>query len=149
MSLHSYSRCWIHLVWGTLKREKTLAREARQQVSRFLYDYARSKSIPMEINFVNADHVHSLIDLPPGVTIEEAVKLLKGASSHWINQERVTRTKFSWARGYGAFSVSQSHVQKVKDYIQGQEEHHRQRSFGEEYARILGAYGMREEPENR
>ena len=149
MPRHSYTRCWIQLVWGTLKREKTLIREARQSVSRYLCDYAKSKSIPMEINFVNADHVHVLIDLPSSMRIEEAVRLLKGASSHWINQERMTPAKFSWARGYGAFSVSQSHMQKVKEYIQGQEEHHRKKSFSEEYTRILGVYDLQEEPEDR
>ena len=149
MSLHSYSRCWIHLVWTTLKREKLLPKDARRRISRYLYDYAKSKSIPMEINFVNADHVHVLIDLPSGMPIDEAAKLLKGASSHWINQERITPAKFAWARGYGAFSVSPSHLKRLQEYIEGQEEHHRTRSFRQEYTRILGAYGLREEEENR
>ena len=149
MSLHSHTRCWVHFVWTTLKREKLLNKDARAQASKFLYDYAKSKSIPMEATFVNADHVHALIDLPAGMTIENAAKLLKGASSHWINQERVTPAKFSWGRGYGAFSVSQSHIQRMKEYIRDQEEHHRTKSFNEEYTRILGAYGLREEEENR
>ena len=119
MTLHSYSRCWIHLVWATLNREKLLARQARTQVSQYLYNYAKSKSIPMEVNFVNADHVHALIDLPSGKTIEEVMKFLKGASSHWINQERITPAKFSWGRGYGAFSVSQSQVGESSNTSEG------------------------------
>lgn len=144
MSLHSYTRCWVHFIWTTRNREKVLARDARVQISQFLYRYAKSKSIAMEINFVNADHVHALIDLPTGMTIEQVVKLLKGASSHWVNQERVMPAKFSWGRGYAALSVSQSHKQRVAEYIRNQEVHHRTKSFRVELTRILGAYGLHE-----
>ena len=78
MSVHSYSRCWLHLVWGTHRREGLLPREAAMKVSHFLGEYAASKDIDMKINFVNADHVHVLIDLPTSLAIEEAVRLLKG-----------------------------------------------------------------------
>jgi REP element-mobilizing transposase RayT len=64
MSLHSYSRCWLHLIWGTLNREKLLPKEAAARVSRYLTEYAEGKGFYMKINYVNADHVHALIDLP-------------------------------------------------------------------------------------
>src|SRR5205085_5585759 len=85
MSVHSYSRCWLHLIWGTLNRERVLRKDAAARVSRYLSEYAETKNIYMKINFVNADHVHALVDLPTGLTIEELVQLLKGSSSHWIN----------------------------------------------------------------
>jgi REP element-mobilizing transposase RayT len=87
------------------------------KLSGFLYEYSQSKDIYMKINYVNADHVHALIDLPTKYSIEETMKLFKGASSHWINQERIIAAKFSWGRGYGAFSVSQSNVKDVSKYI--------------------------------
>lgn len=150
MSLHSYSRCWIHLVWATLNRERMLDEEARRKVSRFLSEYAESKGIYMKINWVNADHVHALVDLPTGLTIEEVMQLLKGSSSHWINESRLVPAKFAWGRGYGAFSVSQSGVDEVTKYIANQEEHHRTRTFAEEYAKIARAYGLKwEEDKNR
>lgn len=86
MSLHSYSRCWLHLIWGTLNREKILPKEAASRVSRYLTDYAKDKGFYMKINYVNADHVHALIDLPTGLSIEELMQLLKGSSSHWVNE---------------------------------------------------------------
>jgi REP element-mobilizing transposase RayT len=125
---------------------------AAAKLSRFLYEYAQSKNIYMKINYVNAEHVHALIDLPTKYSIEEAVKLLKGASSHWINQNRIVPGKFAWGRGYGAFSVSQSNVEEVSRYIANQEEHHRKKSFAEEYERFIRAYGLEwrdEEKENR
>jgi putative transposase len=69
MSAHSYSRCWIHLIWGTLNREKLLNRDAAAQVSRYLNDYAKTKGVYIKINYVNADHVHALIDLPTNLSI--------------------------------------------------------------------------------
>jgi REP element-mobilizing transposase RayT len=64
MALHSYSRCWVHLIWGTLNREKVLNKEAAARVSHYLHEYAETKSLYMKINYVNADHVHALVDLP-------------------------------------------------------------------------------------
>ncbi len=96
MSLHSYSRCWLHLVWGTLGRDRLLQKEAAARVSHYLSEYAEAKRIYMKINHVNADHVHALIDLPTGMSIEEVVQLLKGTSSHWINTNDVIAGKFAW-----------------------------------------------------
>src|ERR1700730_854546 len=96
----------------------------------------------MKINYVNAEHVHTLIDLPTNYSIEETMKLLKGASSHWINQERIVAAKFYWGRGYGAFSVSQSNVNDVSKYIAHQEEHHRRKTFAEEYETFVRVYGL-------
>ena len=142
MSTHSYSRCWLHLIWATLNRERSLKKSAAMKLSGFLYEYSQSKDIYMKINYVNADHVHALIDLPTKYSIEETMKLLKGASSHWINQERIIAAKFSWGRGYGAFSVSQSNVKDVSKYIANQEEHHRRKTFAEEYEKFVRVYGL-------
>ena len=142
MSLHSYSRCWLHLIWSTLNRERTLFREAGVKLSVFLTEYAESKGIYMKINYVNPEHVHALIDLPTCYSIEDVIKLLKGSSSHWIHENRLLRGKFAWGRGYGAFSVSQSSLAEVANYIAIQEEHHRKKSFQEEYEGFIERYGL-------
>src|SRR5438477_6417445 len=85
MSVHSYSRCWIHLIWGTLNREKLLNRPAAARFSSHLTEYANTNGVFMKINYVNADHVHALVDLPTNLSIEELIQLLKGNSSHWVN----------------------------------------------------------------
>src|SRR5262245_36844988 len=121
MSLHSYSRCWLHVVWATLDREPMLEKPAAVKLSQYFYEYAESKGIYLKINFVNADHVHMLIDLPTSCTIENVVQWFKGASSHWIGQQKLLRGHFYWGRGYGVFSVSHSHVERVCKYIAEQE----------------------------
>jgi REP element-mobilizing transposase RayT len=104
MSLHSYTKYWLHLIWGTLKREKLLiTQETRKAVSSYLYKYSEDNNIFMKINHVNNDHVHSIVDLPTNMAIENVMKLFKGSSSHWINQNNFIPTKFAWGRGYGVF----------------------------------------------
>ncbi len=89
MSAHSYSRCWVHLIWGTLDRKKLLNKAAAKRVCRYFDEYAESKGIYMKINYVNADHVHAFVDLPTALSIEELTQLLKGSSSHWINSNDI------------------------------------------------------------
>ena len=150
MALHSYSRCWVHLIWGTLNREKVLSKEAAARVSHYLHEYAETKSLYMKINYVNADHVHALVDLPTGLSIEEVAQLFKGSSSHWINANDLITGKFAWGRGYGAFSVSESSVHQVAAYIAGQEQHHRVRTFAREFKEFIRRHELRQpEDESR
>ena len=142
MSTHSYSRLWTHLIWETLSREPMLDQRAAAKTSKFLNRYALEKRIYMKINYVNADHTHALIDLPTSICIEDVIKLFKGSSSHWINQNRIVKGKFFWGRGYGAFSVSHSDLDRVARYIANQEEHHRKHTFAEEYALFVKRYGL-------
>ena len=142
MSTHSYSRLWTHLIWETLSREPMLDKRAAAKTSQFLNKYALKKGIYMKINYVNADHTHALIDLPTNICIEDVIKLLKGSSSHWINQNRIIKGKFFWGRGYGAFSVSHSDVERVARYIANQEQHHRKQTFAEEYELFVERYGL-------
>ena len=146
MSLHSYSRCWIHLVWGTLNREKVLNKAAAARLSRHLDQYAKEQGIYMKINHVNADHTHALVDLPTSLSIEKLIQLLKGSSSHWINSNNLIAGKFAWGRGYAAFSVSESNVKQVAAYIARQEEHHRVRTFAEELREFIDRHGLHWKP---
>ena len=141
MSLRSYNKIWIHFIWETFDGEKSLTKEVRKNVSNLLYEYCKEKKIFMKINYVNAEHVHALIDLPTNLSVEDCIKLLKGASSFYMNKNRITKTKFSWGKGYGAFSVSASQLTNVVKYIKNQEEHHRTKSFTEEYELFMKKYG--------
>jgi putative transposase len=142
MSIHSCSRIWLHLIWSTHKREKLLTADAAMAVSEYLFKYSKEKGIFMAINYINYDHAHSLIDLPTDQTIENCVKLFKGSTSYYINQEKLIPGKFNWGRGYGAFSVSQSQYNKVFEYIKNQKEHHRIKSFTEEFEAFEIKYNL-------
>jgi len=96
MSTHSYARCWLHLIWSTHKREKSLPENARKSLARYFYEYAKEKQIFLRINYVNADHMHALIDLPPEYTIADIAQLFKGSSSRWINEQGIVPGRFRW-----------------------------------------------------
>jgi putative transposase len=134
MSVHSYSRCWVHLIWATLNREKLLHNKAAR--------VAETNGIYMKINYVNADHVYVFVDLPTGQSVEKVVQLIKGSSSHWINTNNVIAQKFAWGRGYGVFSVSESNVGQGAAYITGQEQHHHMRTFAEEFKEFVNRHGL-------
>jgi putative transposase len=119
-----------------------LVDEVRPKVRDHLLSNAKEKNVVIDEINVQIDHVHILVSLSSDQKVDEVVKLLKGESSHWINSENIIKPKFSWQRGYGAFSVSPSHVDVVRDYILGQDEHHRKKSFAEEYQAILREYGF-------
>ncbi len=142
MSVRSFTKLWLHLIWGTKDRMKILSdKEFRKRISNHLLTYSQEKGIYMKVNFVNSDHVHALIDLPTNMTIEDVSRLLKGGTSYWINHN--VDYKFNWAIGYAAFSVSESNLNKLVKYILNQEEHHRTKSFTEEYDGFLRAYNVK------
>jgi len=142
MSLHSYTKLWTHIIWETLNREKLLNEKEGKTVSEYLFNYSKEKNIFMKINYVNPEHVHILIDQPTNLSMEDILRLFKGSSSHYINQEGIVSGKFSWGRGYAAFSVSESQVEKVSKYIRNQKEHHKVKSYAEEYELFMKKYGF-------
>ena len=142
MSVRSFTKIWLHIIWSTKNRNKSLVdREFRKRISKHLLENSKEKGIYMKVNYVNSDHVHAVIDLPTNMTIEDVARLLKGESSSWINNN--IDFKFNWATGYAAFSVSESKLNKVIKYILNQEEHHKHKSFTEEHNEFLRAYNVK------
>jgi putative transposase len=137
-----YTKIWIHLIWSTKNREKTITKKLRPALLAHINENAKSKKIFIDqMNCVN-EHIHILISLGNDQSISKVVRLLKGESSHWINKQKLTTGKFEWQDEYFAVSVSESIVEKVRNYIQNQEEHHRIKSFTEEYEEFIEKYGF-------
>jgi len=88
------------------------------------------------------DHVHALLSLPGMMSFAKAVQLIKGGSSKWVHDTFPEQQKFQWQEGYGAFSVSSSQVPKTIAYINNQKEHHRGKSFKEEFLELLNRHGI-------
>lgn len=95
----------------------------------------------LSINF-QPEHIHLLIDLPSNLCLADFVQKIKGSSSYWGNQEKLIDAKLSWQRGYGAFSVSASQLEIIKNYIISQDKHHKIKSFEEEYIEWKENYGF-------
>lgn len=106
--LHSFSRIFVHLVWSTKNREPFLVKTVRPEVESHILQYARANGTIIDTLAVQLDHVHALVLLKSDQALEDIVKLLKGESSHWINDSDLLQQKFAWQRGYWAESVSPS-----------------------------------------
>ena len=142
MSLHSYSRVWLHVIWATHHRSRVLLGESAKLLSDYFNQLCQDKDIYLKMNYVNPEHVHLLLDLPTHFSIAEMIKQLKGNSSHWINQSGIVQGKFRWGRGYAAFSVSHSAVSQVAQYIGNQDTHHKRQSFMDEYREFMQKYEL-------
>jgi len=144
--MHKYSKLWVHLVFATLDRRPLLDAALSRELYRYIGAVARNIGCePMEIGG-HVDHVHCLIRRPPTIAEAEMVSKLKANSSRWLRQkDSDLKRLFSWQRGYGAFSVSESNTEAVARYIRNQAEHHRKVSFQEELRRIFERHGLSED----
>ncbi len=131
-----FSVIWLHAVWSTIDREKVLGKSFRFKVFKHIKDYAWENGIQLDIINGVEDHVHCLFKLKTSQNPAEIIKLLKGESSHWINQNIILDEPFKWQDGYGIFSVSSNHVMKIRKYIYNQEEHHKELNYVEELKKL-------------
>ena len=137
-----YTRIWIHLVWATKNREPDLIQPIRQTIIKHIETNACSKQILLDTIGGHDDHIHALIALRGDQCVSKIAQLLKGESSHWVNDENIMHGHFEWQEDYAAFSVSESDVDRVRRYIQDQDRHHRTRSFADEYQVFLEQNGF-------
>ena len=138
---HSTVKVYLHFVWTTKNRERSLVNKARQRVKDHIIEYAAKNEIGVEAIDVQPEHVHLLVSLLRSQKIEDIAKFIKGESSHWINANNLISDKFAWQTGYWAGSVSYQHMDAVKKYIERQDEHHKRKSFVEEFEEVLRDYG--------
>ena len=134
---NTFTSLHYHIVFSTKNRERWLTPEIEQRVWAYLGGIARENGLkPLLIGGVD-DHVHLLVSMPPNVSVSEALKQIKGGSSGWVKQNIPGCRGFGWQDGYGAFTVSKSQIPEVEEYIRNQREHHRVKSFMEEYRAFL------------
>ncbi|MBI2619863.1 MAG: IS200/IS605 family transposase [Ignavibacteriales bacterium] len=138
----SYVRVWIHAVWGTKNREPLLTKEIRLQVIDHIRANAKEKQIYIDRLNGYTDHLHCLFGLNADRAIAKTMQLMKGESAYWINKEKITLLTFERADEYYAVSVSESDLERVRAYIDNQEEHHKRRTFAEEVAEFMQKHGL-------
>lgn len=142
---HTYTSSLFHCVFSTKERRPTIRPDFQEDLWAYLGGIARSNgSKALAVGGVE-DHVHVLISLPADLTLARAMQLLKGGSSRWVH-ERIGRRDFQWQRGYGGFSVGISRVSATIAYISSQSEHHRRKTFQEEFLEILSRHGIEYDP---
>ncbi len=139
----AYVKIMIHAVWGTKSREPYLTKEVRHQVIGHIKQNARDKEIFIDRLNGHNDHLHCLMGLNADMSIAKAMHLIKGESAFWINKHTITKCRFEWADEYFAVSVSESMLDKVRMYIDTQEEHHKKVTFTQEYEEFIRKYNFK------
>lgn len=139
---HSFNKIWIHAIWATKDRMPLIHSNVENQIHRFISEQLNEQGCHVRVINGMPDHIHCLFLLNPQKSMAEVVKQIKGSSSHFINQNNLIGDKFSWQTGYAAFSVSESIVEKVFQYIQNQKQHHSKKTFQKEYEEFLKLYGF-------
>jgi len=138
-----FVKVYIHFVWCTKNRIPFLASpEIRKQLWQHIRENAKEKNI--FIDFVNGynNHCHCLVSLGIDQTIQKTMQLIKGESSFWINKHDLIKQKFEWQDEYFAVSVSESGIDKVREYIKNQEVHHHKKTFEQEYNNFISEYNF-------
>jgi putative transposase len=139
----SLAQIYLHLVFSTQERKPFLQdRKVREDTHRYLGGICNQQNCPVLIVGGVADHVHILCRLGRSSSISDLIKELKRDSSKWVKTQAPSTEDFYWQHGYGAFSVSPSHVEALQSYIANQEEHHRTETFQDELRRLLTKYGL-------
>ncbi len=139
----SFINVYVHFVWATKNRYPYLnSPELRTMLWKHIKENGEAKGI--FIDFINGynDHCHCLVSLGVDQTIQKVMQLIKGESSFWINKNNLTNDKFEWQDEYFAVSVSESVIDRVREYIKNQEEHHGKKSFQQEYDEFISKYGF-------
>lgn len=137
-----FVKVWIHLIWSTKNREKIIDKNLKPKLIKHILDNAKVKSIYIDkVNCVN-DHIHLIISLGNEQSLSKVTQLIKGESSYWINNNKLCKYKFEWQDEYIALSISESVLNKVRKYIDEQEEHHKTKTFDEEYKLFIDKYGF-------
>ena len=138
----SLARLHIHLVFSTKNRTPLLDDGIRDALHRYMAVVLGNMGCPAVLINSVEDHIHILFELARTVALSKAVEEIKKTSSKWIKTQDGAYSSFAWQAGYGAFAVSESNVVMVRQYIADQREHHRKRSFQDEYRAFLERHNI-------
>lgn len=139
----SFTKLWIHAIWATKNRQELIDYSIEKNLYDFIYEEFINLGCPVRIINGMPDHVHVLFLQNPQKTITDIVKQIKGSSSHFINREELILEKFAWQTGYAAFSVSESQLEVVYNYIKNQKQHHLKKNGQDEFDDFVKLHGLR------
>jgi len=138
-----YVKVYLHFVWSTKNRYPFLnSKEIRKKVWQHILENSRNKNIFIDFIGGYTDHCHCLLSMGVDQTIKDLAQLIKGESAYWINKQKLCSSHFNWQNDYFVASVSESRIDATRNYIKSQEEHHKIRTFKDEYNDFLKKHGF-------
>jgi REP element-mobilizing transposase RayT len=143
---HSYTSSLFHCVFSTKERRKIIVPTLQERLWPYIGGIARDNRMKALAVGGVEDHVHIVLSMPATLSISKALQLLKGGSSKWVHETFPEHGDFAWQEGYGAFSIGISQIDATVAYIHNQREHHRVKTFEEEFLEFLEKHGIEYDP---
>ncbi|MCK6614089.1 MAG: IS200/IS605 family transposase [Ignavibacteriaceae bacterium] len=143
---NTYTQLYIHIIFATKTRMGVISPQWKEDLYKYISGIIKNRKQKLYIINGMSDHIHILVSMSPDLSVSDLVRDVKAVSSKYINENKLVAGRFEWQRGFGAFSVSPSKLESVIDYIKDQEEHHRIKSFREEYEWLLKAHAVDYDP---
>jgi len=138
----TYTQCYMHLVFTPKKRDALIQMTWKNDLEKYITGIVQHYEHKMLAIGSMPDHVHLLIGYNVNQLIPKLMEQIKTSSNEWIKNKKLSKFKFEWQKGYGAFTYSRSQLDGVVKYILNQEEHHRKKTFREEYLELLKEYDI-------
>ncbi|MCZ7621495.1 MAG: IS200/IS605 family transposase [Candidatus Kuenenia sp.] len=139
----TFTQIYIQAIFAVNGRSNLLQKPWRDEVFKYMAGIIKNKGQKSIIVNGVANHVHIFIGLQPSMAISDLVRDVKNNTTNFINDRKLIRSKFSWQEGYGAFSYAHSQIETVYNYILNQEEHHKRKTFKEEYSDFLKRFNVK------
>jgi REP element-mobilizing transposase RayT len=139
---NTYTQIYIHIVFAVHGRYNLIPKTIREELHKYITGIVQNRNQKMLAIFCMPDHTHILVGMKPDISISDLTRDIKAISSKFINDNRLIKGKFNWQVGFGAFSYSKSQIDSVIKYILNQEQHHKSKSFKEEYLELLEKFGI-------
>jgi REP element-mobilizing transposase RayT len=139
----TFSQIYIQIVFAVKGRQNLISSDWKEELHKYIAGIIKGKDQkPIIVNGM-PDHIHAFVGLKPSMSISDLARDIKNNSSKFVNEQRLVRGRFSWQEGYGAFSYSHSHIERVYNYILNQEKHHKRKMFREEYLELLDKFRVK------
>ena len=137
---NTYSQLYIQIVFAVKGRQNLIRSEIREELQKYISGIIENRGQKLLSIYCMPDHTHILIGMKPSISISDLTRDIKAGSSGFINDQKWVKGKFQWQEGFGAFSYSKSHIDRVINYINNQKEHHKKKRFKEEFLQLLEKY---------
>ena len=137
---NTYTQLYVHIIFAVQGRQSLIRSAYNDELQKYITGIVTGQDQKLIAINNMPDHVHMLIGQKPSYALSDLVRAIKAGSSSFINERRWMPGRFSWQEGFGAFSYAHSQLGTVIRYIQNQQEHHRRRSFTEEYRQLLDRF---------
>lgn len=143
---NTYTNLLFHIIFSTKERRPQIHAALKEELYRYIGGIIRAEGgVSIEIGGIE-DHIHILAKIKPSVSVSETLNKIKSNSSKWVHDHKPADASFAWQVGYAAFTVSESQVERVRQYIRSQEDHHRRQTFQEELVDLLERHGVEYDP---